>query len=103
MYESAGCNPVGACAVAASLLNQQRSLGHVAMQPGVPLELRVTVLDKDCRPLNGTFVDIWSCNSTGVYSGWVLVTSVAGICHSCPQAKSILLSSCTNSEGCQQA
>eukprot|EP00891_Asterochloris_glomerata_P004892 jgi/Astpho2/4892/Aster-x1264 len=41
-------------------------------EPGVPLELRIAVLDKDCRPLNGTFVDIWSCNSTGVYSGYTM-------------------------------
>ena len=56
-------------AVAALLRNHYRSPYHIAVQPGVPLELRITVLDKDCRPLNGTFVDIWSCNSTGVYSG----------------------------------
>ena len=72
------------------------------MQPGVPLELRITVLDKGCRPLKGTFVDIWSCNSTGVYSGWVPVTSGRAICQSCPEASSntagLLIS-----EGCQTA
>ena len=61
---------------------------YIAVQPGVPLELRIAVLDKDCRPLNGTFVDIWSCNSTGVYSGWVLATSGRLLCQSFPKGSS---------------
>ena len=39
-------------------------------QPGVPLTLRVKVLNTSCSPLVGAFVDIWSCNSTGYYSGY---------------------------------
>ena len=39
-------------------------------QPGIPLTLRVKVLDTSCSPLADAFVDIWSCNSTGYYSGY---------------------------------
>ena len=39
-------------------------------EPGVPMTLIVTVHDPDCNPLHGVFVDVWSCNSTGIYSGW---------------------------------
>ena len=38
-------------------------------QAGVPLELRITILDTDCNPLDGVFVDIWHANATGEYSG----------------------------------
>lgn len=39
-------------------------------QAGVPLTLRVKVVDTDCKPLPDAFVDVWSCNSTGYYSGY---------------------------------
>ena len=39
-------------------------------QPGLPLNLRVKVVDTSCNPLVDVFVDIWSCNSTGFYSGY---------------------------------
>ncbi|RZT30807.1 intradiol ring-cleavage dioxygenase [Cupriavidus agavae] len=39
-------------------------------QPGVPLEVRFTVVDTAGRPLPGTRVDLWHCNAAGVYSGY---------------------------------
>ncbi|WP_079161156.1 intradiol ring-cleavage dioxygenase [Streptomyces fodineus] len=39
---------------------------------GVPLTLRVTVVDAaTCAPLPQTAVDIWHCDALGVYSGYV--------------------------------
>ncbi|MET9904493.1 intradiol ring-cleavage dioxygenase [Streptomyces sp. NPDC006446] len=39
---------------------------------GVPLTLRVTVVDTaTCFPLPNTAVDIWQCDALGVYSGYV--------------------------------
>ncbi|MGW3664763.1 intradiol ring-cleavage dioxygenase [Streptomyces sp. NPDC005141] len=39
---------------------------------GVPLTLRVTVVDiATCFPLPNTAVDIWQCDALGVYSGYV--------------------------------
>lgn len=39
---------------------------------GVPLTLRVTVVDTaTCFPLPNTAVDIWHCDALGVYSGYV--------------------------------
>ncbi|GAB7110947.1 hypothetical protein JCM4814A_92650 [Streptomyces phaeofaciens JCM 4814] len=39
---------------------------------GVPLTLRVTVVDvATCFPLPNTAVDIWHCDALGVYSGYV--------------------------------
>lgn len=32
-------------------------------ETGVPLEARITVLDTDCNPVVGAFVDIWNCES----------------------------------------
>lgn len=39
-------------------------------QPGLPLEVRFTVVDPQGRPLAGRRVDLWHCNATGVYSGY---------------------------------
>jgi len=39
-------------------------------QPGLPLTLRVKAVDTSCNPLMDAFIDIWSCNSTGSYSGY---------------------------------
>ena len=37
---------------------------------GVPLALRLTVLDvSKCKPIRGAAVDIWHCDAGGVYSG----------------------------------
>ena len=44
-------------------------------KPGVPLALRLTVVDaSSCKPIKGAAVDIWHCDAGGVYSG----TSVQG-------------------------
>lgn len=39
--------------------------------PGVPLRLRVTVLDVNrCAPVRNAAVDLWHCDASGVYSGY---------------------------------
>ncbi|VUC21624.1 unnamed protein product [Clonostachys rosea] len=39
-------------------------------EPGVPLVVDFDVFDVEtCEPLTDTYVEIWSCNSTGIYSG----------------------------------
>ena len=39
-------------------------------RPGIPLTLRLTVLDVSrCKPIRGAAVDIWHCDAGGVYSG----------------------------------
>ena len=39
-------------------------------RPGVPLMLRLTVLDvRTCRPIRGAAVDVWHCDAAGAYSG----------------------------------
>lgn len=39
-------------------------------KPGVPLTLRLTVLDvSTCRPIRNAAVDIWHCDAAGAYSG----------------------------------
>jgi len=38
--------------------------------PGVPLELRITVLDLGGQPLAGMRVDVWHCDAQGRYSGY---------------------------------
>jgi protocatechuate 3,4-dioxygenase beta subunit len=41
-------------------------------KPGVPLTLRVSVVDATtCSPLPNTAVDIWHCDALGIYSGYV--------------------------------
>lgn len=40
-------------------------------RPGVPVRLRVALVDaKTCAPLTNSAVDIWHCDSEGVYSGF---------------------------------
>jgi len=39
-------------------------------QAGLPLILRIKAVDTSCNPLMDAFIDIWSCNSTGSYSGY---------------------------------
>ena len=39
-------------------------------QAGVPLYMDIQLVDTNtCNPLPNIYVDIWHCNSTGVYSG----------------------------------
>ena len=47
-------------------------------QPGVPVEVRFTVVDVHGRPLAGRRVDLWHCNASGVYSGYASWTNRAG-------------------------
>ncbi|MEP7218648.1 MAG: T9SS type A sorting domain-containing protein [Bacteroidota bacterium] len=39
-------------------------------KPGIPLRLRLTVVNQDCVPIPNALVDIWHCDATGVYSGY---------------------------------
>jgi protocatechuate 3,4-dioxygenase beta subunit len=42
----------------------------VENRPGVPLALRLTVVDSTtCKPIRDAAVDIWHCDALGVYSG----------------------------------
>jgi protocatechuate 3,4-dioxygenase beta subunit len=39
-------------------------------RPGLPFDLRVTVVDADaCEPVEGAAVDVWHCDADGEYSG----------------------------------
>ncbi|KAG5789975.1 hypothetical protein H9Q69_010963 [Fusarium xylarioides] len=39
-------------------------------QPGVPLTILLEILDwSTCDPVEDVFVEVWSCNATGVYGG----------------------------------
>jgi protocatechuate 3,4-dioxygenase beta subunit len=39
-------------------------------RPGLPLDLRVTVVDAgSCEPVEGAAVDVWHCDAEGAYSG----------------------------------
>jgi len=41
-------------------------------KPGIPLRLAVTVLDtRSCLPIRNAVVDIWHCDSGGVYSHYI--------------------------------
>lgn len=39
-------------------------------QEGVATNIRLQVVDATCKPIEGARVDIWHCNSQGVYSGY---------------------------------
>lgn len=39
-------------------------------RPGIPLRVRLQVVDAECMALPGARVDIWHCDATGVYSGY---------------------------------
>jgi protocatechuate 3,4-dioxygenase beta subunit len=45
-------------------------------RPGTPLKLRCTVVDAaSCRAIKGAAVDIWHCDSGGVYAGFVAAST----------------------------
>ncbi|OCB86632.1 aromatic compound dioxygenase [Sanghuangporus baumii] len=47
-------------------------------QQGVPMELDVDFIDIDtCEPVSNVWVDGWSCNATGVYSGYEAASAAA--------------------------
>jgi protocatechuate 3,4-dioxygenase beta subunit len=39
-------------------------------RPGIPMRVRLQVVDAGCVPMPGARVDIWHCDATGVYSGY---------------------------------
>ena len=39
-------------------------------RPGIPIRVRLQVVDAACLALEGARVDIWHCDATGVYSGY---------------------------------
>lgn len=39
-------------------------------RPGVPLTVRLQVVDASCQPIVGAAVDIWHCDAQGLYSGY---------------------------------
>ena len=39
-------------------------------RPGVPIEYLLSVVDAACQPVANAIVDIWQCDSDGVYSGY---------------------------------
>jgi protocatechuate 3,4-dioxygenase beta subunit len=49
-------------------------------KPGVPLTLKLTVLDvSTCKPLKGAAVDIWQCDAVGTYAAATSKTFLRGI------------------------
>lgn len=38
--------------------------------PGLPLRVRLQVVDASCAPIPGARVDIWHCDAEGAYSGY---------------------------------
>lgn len=39
-------------------------------RPGIPLRVRLQIVDADCSAIEKARVDIWHCDATGVYSGY---------------------------------
>lgn len=39
-------------------------------RPGIPLRVRLQIVDAECAVIEGARVDIWHCDATGVYSGY---------------------------------
>ena len=39
-------------------------------RPGIPMRVRLQVVDASCLPMPGARVDIWHCDATGIYSGY---------------------------------
>lgn len=39
-------------------------------RPGIPLRLRLQVVDQTCQAMEGARVDVWHCDATGLYSGY---------------------------------
>jgi protocatechuate 3,4-dioxygenase beta subunit len=49
-------------------------------KPGMPLTLRLTVLDvSTCKPIRGAAVDIWHCDAVGTYAAATNKTFLRGI------------------------
>ena len=39
-------------------------------KPGVPILLRLQIVDQACRPIAGARVDVWHCDAAGLYSNY---------------------------------
>jgi len=39
-------------------------------RPGLPIEYRLSVVDASCKPVAHARIDVWQCDSDGVYSGY---------------------------------
>lgn len=39
-------------------------------RPGLPLTLRMQVVDQGCSPFTNARVDVWHCDADGIYSGY---------------------------------
>jgi len=73
-----GAAPVPACTLTPELTEGPYYLDRPKLRrdiaegkPGVPLLLRITLLDAGtCRPLGGAAIDVWHCDAGGVYSGY---------------------------------
>ncbi|MEE2952928.1 MAG: intradiol ring-cleavage dioxygenase [Pseudomonadota bacterium] len=48
------------------LVRRDITEGHA----GIPLKLRMQVVDADCLPIEGARVDLWHCNASGLYSNY---------------------------------
>lgn len=59
-----------------TLLNRQElranSSGNTAIKPGAPLKLKIRLVDvaNGCAPIKNAYVDIWSADTVGNYSGY---------------------------------
>ncbi len=38
-------------------------------ETGLPMQLCLQLVDEDCNPLSGYLIEVWHCNSDGLYSG----------------------------------
>ena len=73
-----GAAPVPACTLTPELTEGPYYLDLPKLRrditegkPGVPLLLRITLLDAGaCRPLSGAAIDLWHCDAGGIYSGY---------------------------------
>jgi hypothetical protein len=73
-----GAAPVPACTLTPELTEGPYYLDRPKLRrditegkPGVPLLLRIALLDAGtCQPLSGAAIDIWHCDAGGVYSGY---------------------------------
>lgn len=48
-------------------------------RPGLPVSLNLQVVDDNCVPLENARVDIWHCDATGLYSGYVNRTDTGSL------------------------
>jgi len=61
-------------------------------KPGVPLLLRLKVVDAStCAPIGGAIVEVWHCDASGLYSGFVAASSGAPGSGSGPTDKATFL------------